>query len=315
MNNIKFDGNKLFEIRREKKMSQGKLASIIGVTRQTVHLWETNQSLPDVEKVSKICKILDIKLSDLVDGVEEKKEIQEGCVQDSSENIVKKEEVNSRKKKIFFKILGFILLIFIIIYMIISFIKFSRLNKILNKLKGLDKVNSYYLKVNEYLIDKNSISDISENISYEKYYKDGILKVVIRDSKEENIKTITVYDYNTGNKYIIDENKKSYVVDKIEESDENYKLTYNFKTGFSNNNFINYIVYCLNPNIKFSYNEDYIFEIKGDVRKDFDSNTGVLKYEENLDSSIRKTKSYYEVELDTDKDFEINLDEYTKVTQ
>ncbi|MBR2289580.1 MAG: helix-turn-helix transcriptional regulator [Clostridia bacterium] len=311
MSSIKFDGNKLFEIRREKKISQGKLALIVGVTRQTVHLWETNQSLPDVEKVSKICKALDIKLSDLVDGVEEKQE--EANTQYVIENKTEV-ETKPKSKRRYIKIIGIMVLILIMIYIIMSSIKFSRLTKMLNKWEELNKAKSYYLKINKNYIDKGSTDIISENIVYEKYYNDGVLKIVIKDEKAKSIKSIIIYDYNNGNKYVINESEKTYSIEELNVKNKSLKLTDNFELNFSNNNFINFL-YCLNPNMEISYDDNYVLVMKGDVRKDFDQETGALKYEENLDSKVRKTRVYYEVELDTNKDFEINLDDYKEVTQ
>ena len=63
VDNVKFNGNKLYDIRREKKISQAKLAKALNVSRQTIYLWESNQSLPSIEKVGRICKFLEINLS------------------------------------------------------------------------------------------------------------------------------------------------------------------------------------------------------------------------------------------------------------
>lgn len=52
-------GEKLIRARKEKGLSQRKLAEKVGVTFQTISKWELNKSLPDIEKVKKICEILE----------------------------------------------------------------------------------------------------------------------------------------------------------------------------------------------------------------------------------------------------------------
>lgn len=56
----------LIEIRKCNNMSQEELASIIGVTRQTLSKYETGESIPDIEKCSAIAKALGVALDDLV---------------------------------------------------------------------------------------------------------------------------------------------------------------------------------------------------------------------------------------------------------
>ena len=52
MNNL---GEKLFKLRRDKKLSQEEVAEKLNVTRQTISKWETNQSMPDFDKVVPLC--------------------------------------------------------------------------------------------------------------------------------------------------------------------------------------------------------------------------------------------------------------------
>ena len=52
-------GLKIIKARKEKGLSQRKLAEKIGVTFQTVSKWELNKSLPDIEKVKKLSEILE----------------------------------------------------------------------------------------------------------------------------------------------------------------------------------------------------------------------------------------------------------------
>ena len=76
-------GNKLIELRKSKNLSQEEVADKLGVTRQTVSKWETNQSTPDFDKIVPLCELYGISPNELVIGkkeeptTEQKEEIQE----------------------------------------------------------------------------------------------------------------------------------------------------------------------------------------------------------------------------------------------
>ena len=44
-------GQRLIELRKEKKLSREEVAGKLNVTRQTVSKWETDQSTPDFDKI------------------------------------------------------------------------------------------------------------------------------------------------------------------------------------------------------------------------------------------------------------------------
>ena len=48
-------GDRLLKFRRERNLSQEDLANELDVSRQTVSKWETNQSMPDFDKIVPIC--------------------------------------------------------------------------------------------------------------------------------------------------------------------------------------------------------------------------------------------------------------------
>ena len=91
-------GNKLYELRKSKNLSQEELADKLNVTRQTISKWETNQSTPDFDKIIPICNLYGISADELLKGeIEEKKLIYEN-------------NDNSNTKK---KLIGIIIGIFI----------------------------------------------------------------------------------------------------------------------------------------------------------------------------------------------------------
>ena len=68
-------GEKLIKLRKDKNLSQEEVAEKLGVTRQTISKWETNESTPDLNKIVPICNLYDITTEELLtDKIIEKKE-------------------------------------------------------------------------------------------------------------------------------------------------------------------------------------------------------------------------------------------------
>ena len=57
---------KLKEIRKQRKMSQAKLAEKLGVSRSTVSMWEIGASQPDNDNLLQLAQILNISLDVLL---------------------------------------------------------------------------------------------------------------------------------------------------------------------------------------------------------------------------------------------------------
>lgn len=66
-------GQKLFEMRKKAALSQEQVAEVLGVTRQTVSKWETDQTTPDFDKIISISKLYNVSVNELF-GEETKKE-------------------------------------------------------------------------------------------------------------------------------------------------------------------------------------------------------------------------------------------------
>ncbi|RXK46504.1 helix-turn-helix transcriptional regulator [Aquirufa rosea] len=58
---------RLKEILEKKRMTQVELSKKLGVSTVTVNLWAKNKSEPSLRMILKICEILKIKLSELVE--------------------------------------------------------------------------------------------------------------------------------------------------------------------------------------------------------------------------------------------------------
>ena len=66
-------GEKLFELRKAKNLTQDEVAEKLNVTRQTVSKWETNQSTPDFDKILPLCELYDISTDELLKGEKQEK--------------------------------------------------------------------------------------------------------------------------------------------------------------------------------------------------------------------------------------------------
>ena len=50
-------GDKLIQLRKKKNLSQEELAEKLGVSRQSVSKWESNNTYPETDKIVQICNI------------------------------------------------------------------------------------------------------------------------------------------------------------------------------------------------------------------------------------------------------------------
>lgn len=70
-------GNSLFQARKRTSLSQEEVAGKLGVSRQTVSKWETNETVPDICQSKKMALLYNISLDELIDFDLDVNEIQE----------------------------------------------------------------------------------------------------------------------------------------------------------------------------------------------------------------------------------------------
>ena len=70
-------GNHLFHARKKKGLSQEEVAGKLGISRQTVSKWETDETLPDICQSKKLAILYGLSLDGLVEFDADIKEIQE----------------------------------------------------------------------------------------------------------------------------------------------------------------------------------------------------------------------------------------------
>ena len=61
-------GATISRLRAEKKLSQGDLADALGVSRQSISKWETDASVPELDKLIKLSQLFGVTLDELVTG-------------------------------------------------------------------------------------------------------------------------------------------------------------------------------------------------------------------------------------------------------
>jgi len=93
-------GTKIFELRTAKNLSQGDLADILDVSRQSVSKWETDASIPDLVKLIRMCDLFDVTLDELACRNTNEKEQRSHL-----ENTAERERTTTQQK-----IIGYILL-------------------------------------------------------------------------------------------------------------------------------------------------------------------------------------------------------------
>lgn len=70
-------GNNLSDARRRKGLSQEAVAEKLGVSRQTISKWETDETLPDIRQSKRLAALYGLTLDELIDFDPDVQEIQE----------------------------------------------------------------------------------------------------------------------------------------------------------------------------------------------------------------------------------------------
>ena len=82
-------GNHLFQARKKAGLSQEEVAEKLGVSRQTVSKWETDETLPDIRQSKRMALLYKISLDELIDFDLEVQEIQE-AIEKTRDAVVEK---------------------------------------------------------------------------------------------------------------------------------------------------------------------------------------------------------------------------------
>lgn len=63
-------GERIYQERMNRRLSQTDLAEMLEVSRQSVSKWETNASVPDLDKLVRMCELFEISMDRLVRGID-----------------------------------------------------------------------------------------------------------------------------------------------------------------------------------------------------------------------------------------------------
>lgn len=97
--------DRIQELRKMKGMSQEQLADAVGVSRQAVSKWESEQSTPDPDKIIALSDVFDVTTDYLLKGIEPVKNEDHKTVGDVLDQKILTEQNSRRAKKLFHYIL------------------------------------------------------------------------------------------------------------------------------------------------------------------------------------------------------------------
>lgn len=69
-------GKNIYELRTAKNLSQGDLADLLDVSRQSVSKWETDAAIPDLDKLMRMCDVFGVTLDELTGRTPQEKEVE-----------------------------------------------------------------------------------------------------------------------------------------------------------------------------------------------------------------------------------------------
>lgn len=200
---MKFN-DRLLDLRKKKGWSQEELGYKLDVSRQTISKWESGQTTPELEKLRLLAKTFEISVDELINEDEEN-------IQKEDKTIVKNKKIKKRK------IVAFIGIILVLLYISIVIFRFIIINKVSYKI-----ANVYSGSMNNYYLDK--------------------IETRIMDDMEPYYRTEYYYYYTSENgpNYRINYYPECREIPQIEEyyiakCDENYNIYETIKTS------INYI--------------------------------------------------------------------------
>ena len=61
-------GDFLYELRKEKGLTQAELAKILGVTNKAVSKWETGEAMPETSQLVPISRVFGVTVDELLSG-------------------------------------------------------------------------------------------------------------------------------------------------------------------------------------------------------------------------------------------------------
>ncbi len=92
-------GNNLFQSRKKVGLSQETVAEKLGVSRQTISKWETDETVPDICQAKKLAKLYHLSLDELIEFDIDLKEIEQVIKNTNEEKEEKIDWTNAWSRK------------------------------------------------------------------------------------------------------------------------------------------------------------------------------------------------------------------------
>lgn len=92
-------GNSLFQARKKAGLSQETVAEKLGVSRQTISKWETDETIPDIYQSKKLAKLYNLSLDELIEFDVDLREIEQTIENTNEEKEAKIDWTSAWSKK------------------------------------------------------------------------------------------------------------------------------------------------------------------------------------------------------------------------
>lgn len=92
-------GNNLFQARKKAGLSQEAVAEKLGVSRQTISKWETDETVPDIYQAKRLAKLYHLSLDERIEFDMDRKQIEEVIKNTNEEKDSKIDWTNVWSKK------------------------------------------------------------------------------------------------------------------------------------------------------------------------------------------------------------------------
>ncbi len=206
------------------------------------------------------------------------------------------------KKKIVF-ILTLILLLVIVVLSILFFIKFYKVNKIIDLMKiNLNKQNYSYFE-----------KDFNENVNI--VFINHIENITTYENQISIQKNLDYYNFNSKMVYHINNISKTYIIRKISDSDNRYLEFpfYNYLTlDFS---FKNKLKLVFDWKIKDTKNNCYEITTKDNYKITFDKNNGLVLRVKSLEEGDKFEEGIEDFKENSVTEEDVKLPDLTEYTQ
>ena len=87
--------------RKEKNLTQEQLAEQLNISNKTVSKWDTGKCMPDYSVIKNLCEVLEITISELMDGEEEKEIIRSYDEEQTLELLRRVQELERQKNTLY----------------------------------------------------------------------------------------------------------------------------------------------------------------------------------------------------------------------